>query len=282
MRMTMASKLVAVSAIGVAWIAGCSSKDTEPAPLLEDCVGANCKPTGGGSGGGSKPGGEGGAGGSGDEEPSTITVSGTVLSTVDSGFITATTYVGGALVRAQGESGTQVQSETAAGQFTIDDVATGLNWFALEEVSTQRTLLPTLQPVVVSEAEPQTSIVGVDEQVFLAVLDTMSPVQVLQSGAAQAILFFARENGEPVKGVSIKGWANAEAVAYDAAPTYEVASPPDEGATGELGTALLVNIYAVPYPGSSVEIQFEVDGELLVVPIRIASNYVTRAAIAVD
>lgn len=280
--MTMASKLVAVSAIGVAWIAGCSSKDTEPAPLLEDCVGANCKPTGGGSGGGSKPGGEGGAGGSGDEEPSTITVSGTVLSIVDSGFITATTYVGGALVRAQGESGTQVQSETAAGQFTIDDVATGLNWFALEEVSTQRTLLPTLQPVVVSEAEPQTSIVGVDEQVFLAVLDTMSPVQVLQSGAAQAILFFARENGEPVKGVSIKGWANAEAVAYDAAPTYEVASPPDEGATGELGTALLVNIYAVPYPGSSVEIQFEVDGELLVVPIRVASNYVTRAAIAVD
>lgn len=280
--MTMASKLVAVSAIGVAWIAGCSSKDTEPAPLLEDCVGANCKPAGGGSGGGSKPGGEGGAGGSGDEEPSTITVSGTVLSTVDSGFITATTYVGGALVRAQGESGTQVQSETAAGQFTIDDVATGLNWFALEEVSTQRTLLPTLQPVVVSEAEPQTSIVGVDEQVFLAVLDTMSPVQVLQSGAAQAILFFARENGEPVKGVSIKGWANAEAVAYDAAPTYEVASPPDEGATGELGTALLVNIYAVPYPGSSVEIQFEVDGELLVVPIRVASNYVTRAAIAVD
>lgn len=211
-----------------------------------------------------------------------MTVSGTVLATIDPGFVTATSYLGAALVRARGASGTQVQAETAAGQFTIDDVATGLNWFALEEQTTQRTLLPTLQPVFVTADEPENSLVGVDEQLFLGVLDMMSPVQVPQSGAGQAILFFVRENGEPVKDVSIKAWGNAAAVAYDAAPIYEVSSPPDEGKTGELGTALLVNMYAVPYPGSSVEIRFEADGKLLAVPIQIASNYVTRAAIEID
>lgn len=278
MRKVMASKLLAVSAIGLAWLTGCSSKDTEPAPLLPDCEGAICKPTGG-SGGGSTPGG--GTGGGTSEEPATMTVSGTVLSTIDFGFVTATSFVGSAIVRARGESGAPIQAETAAGQFTIDDVATGLNWFALEEPSAQRTLLPTLQPVFVSEDEPQASVIGVDEQVFLSVLDTMAPVQVPQSGTAQAILFFTHENGDPVKGVSLKSFGNAETVAYDAAPTYEVASPPEEGATGEMGTALLINMYAVPYPGSSVEIRFEVDGEDLFVPIQVASNYVTRAAISV-
>lgn len=284
MRKRTASKLGGVGLLAASLaLSSCSDKDPEPAPLLEDCVGENCK-TIGSPGGNNKPGdGSGGSGGGSDLEGVTTTVVGTILSTVDAGFLLGSTYVGASKVKAQGANGSIIETDTAAGQFIIEDVAAGVNWFSLEDQHVQRTLIPTLQPVVVDPDNPQTVLVGVDEQIFLSVLDLMVPTQIPQANAGHAILFFTRSNNQPVSGVSIKSWASAGAVAYDASPSYEVADPPDQGATGALGAVMLVNLPAIPYPGSSVDIQFEEEGgDTKVVTIRVASGHVTRAAVVVD
>lgn len=280
----MASKLGGVGLLAASLaLFSCSDKDPEPAPLLEDCIGENCKPIAG-PGGNNNPGnGSGGSGGGSDLEDVTTTVLGTIHATTDSSFLVGTVYVAPSTVKAYGADGAIIETDSMAGQFIIEDVAAGPNWFALEEQHVQRTLLPTLQPVFVDPDEPETVLVGVDEQIFLSTLDLMVPTQIPVSGTAHAILFFRRESNEPIPGVSLKSWGSADAVAYDATPSYEVADPPDEGATGALGTVLLVNVPAVPYPGSLVDIQFqEEDGETKVVSIRIASNYVTRAAVIVE
>lgn len=270
--------LVVVSALGgVVLVAGCSSKEAAPAPMLGDCEGEGCKPSGG-NGGGTKPGD--GAGGSDSPDASTsVTVSGTVVSTVDHDFANVAAYTGVAVVHARGKAGADVFADTAAGQFTVDDVATGLNWFALEDRQTQRNLMPTLQPVVVDADEPQAQVVGVEQQAFSAVLAGLNPTQIPLDSNAHAILFFVNEGGQPVKGVTLTGWAHAETVAYDSVPAYEVASPPDSFSTGEKSTALLINIPAGPFPGSSVDIRFQVSGEDFTAPVQVASGYVTRAAI---
>jgi len=281
MRKLFASKLAASGLLAASLgLFACSEKDTEPAPQIEDCVGETCKPVGpGGNTGGS--GGSGGNGG-GDLDGVTTTVVGTILSTVDSGFQLGATYVGASKVKAYGKDGTIIETDTAAGQFIIEDVAAGLNWFTLEDQHVQRTLIPTLQPIVVDPDNPQTVLVGVDEQLFLGVLDMMVPAQTARSEAGHAILFFVDELSQPVTGVSLTSWGSAEAVGYDLSPTYEVADPPSEGATGPAGTVMLVNLPATPYPGSLVDIQFEVNGEPKVVSIRVAAGHVTRAAVAVE
>lgn len=261
-------------------LVSCSSKDKEPAPLLEDCVGENCKLPGG-SGGGGTPGTE--PGGSDSTPPTgTVTVSGTILTTLDQTFATVATYVGPATVRARGEGGAQIETETAAGQFTMDDVAAGLNWFGLEEKSAQGVLISTLQPVMVHPDAPEAHLVGVDRQDFETLLYGLTPTQIANPNAGHAILFFVDADERPVPNVSLKAWAHAEAVAYDGAGGYEVLESPDEGASGQESTVLLVNINAAPYPGASVNIDFEADGELYSAPIQIASGYVTRAAIVVE
>lgn len=270
-----------VGALGaLALLASCSEKKPEPAPLLDDCIGNDCKASGGNGSGDGTGGGQGGDDDTIDGGATTVTVTGTVMATVDEGFLAAAAFTGAAEVHARGEGGADIVSETAAGQFTIDDVATGSNWFALDEKHAQRLMMPTLQPVRVRADNPTATLVGIDQSQFLMVLNNLVPTQIAHPNSGHAILFFVRDD-VPVQGVSIKRWASAEVVAYDIAAGYETAAPPDESGTGERGTALLVNMPATAFPGSSVDIHFEVDGVPRAASIQLASGYVTRVAIAV-
>lgn len=259
---------------------GCAPKknDDHP-PGISDCVGVGCNPTGAGGTGTGTDGGV--TSGDAATDAALVSATGTLATTTDQGFAATGPYAGQVLVRAEGSAGSIIDTEGGVtSTFTLDDVASGLNWFSVENFGGTGTILPTLQPVQVDGTTPVT-LVGVDSQIYTTTLFQLSPPQTKADATAQLILFFV--NGSvPAANVSLKAWAGAPAVAYDSTQGYEIFATPDQGKTGASGTVLLVNVPAVPYPGSLVTLQFDAGAGAMALAVRVAADYVTRAAIAID
>lgn len=275
----MSGRALSIAAILLLAV-GCAPKknDAHP-PGVADCVGAGCNPSGGS---GTNPGNDAGVPiGDAATDAALVSVTGTIATTTDQGFAAAGPYTGQVIVRAEGSASSIVETEGGvASTFGLDDVASGLNWFGVQAFGGAGSILPTLQPVQVDGATPVT-IVGVDAQTFSTTLFQMSPPQTQATGAAQLILFFVK-GSVPASDVSLKSWASAQAVAYDASQGYEIFATPDQGKTGSSGTVILVNVPAVPYPGSLATLQFDAGAGPHAFAVTVAADYVTRAAIAIQ
>jgi hypothetical protein len=204
-------------------IAGCSSKGPPSAPALGDCT--TCPPitTGGsvGSGGGQEP------DDAGDmpsvDAPSSTSDAGAVkvkLSLVrmlsDATFSKdPMTYTGPVKVSSFDPAGAVVDTGDMGVILSqdLDGVASGQNWFAVQDANTTVTLASTLQPVNVGSGNPTIALSALNAgQLAATNIDgdlLMSPAQ----GQATIVLVFQRA-GKPVSGVSVSGVSDPAVIGY--------------------------------------------------------------------
>jgi len=242
---------------------GCASNDARP-PTPPDCTepGCNPGPTGGGPGGGTG-GARDGGGGSNDAnvppavdataDAGTVTVNYTVRQTVDSWFYATAVYVNAVTVRAVGPNG-QVAPASDAGTAvpqTVTDVASGANWFLVEDATSSRRLTGTLQLVDIDPRTPSATLRGVaTDDISNLVVDQV--VWAPPAGTATIILSFRRA-GRGVAGVTVDRSAlpAGTTVAYDSSGMYVsdgmvIGTLP---ATDVQGTAIVREIAgAQPFP----------------------------------
>jgi hypothetical protein len=236
---------------------GCAPKD-DPPPLAPDCVEAGCNrdPGGGPTGGGSTPpqddGGALDANGA-DGDGGTITVTYNVRQTVDSWFYASASYANAVNVRAVGPNG-QLAPEGDAGSplpETLEHVAPGANWFFVEDATSTRRLMSTLQLVHIDARSPHAVLRAIaTDGISNLVID-----QVLwapPSGTATLILNFRRA-GRGLRGVTVRRdvLPAGTTVAYDSAGMYvsDAMVIGTNPATDVQGTAIVREIAGTqPFP----------------------------------
>jgi hypothetical protein len=212
-------------------LAACAPADDPRAPPAPDCVEAGCKPRGGGGlGGGGTTTDSGLADGPtsvdvGDGSIVTVNVTYTVRQTIDSWFYAVSNYGNVVNVHALSAGGWLTPPGEDAGvppppPGALLDVASGLNWFLVEDGSSARRIASTLQLVDIDAARPDANLRAVaTDGLTNLVID-----QVLwapPAGTATLVLNF-RRGGRGAAGVTVNRGAlpAGTTVAYDSAGMY--------------------------------------------------------------
>jgi hypothetical protein len=242
---------------------GCASSDAARPPAPPECVEAGCnpRPGGGGPGGGGTGSPDGGVNPDATIPPTAdatsdagaVTVSYTVRQTIDSWFYATASYSGAVTVRAVGPGGELAPANDAGSPAPdiVPDVVPGPNWFLVEDATTTRRLMPTLQLVNVDARVPVANLRGIaTDGITNLVID-----QVLwapPAGTATLVLNF-RRGGRGVSGVTVRRDAlpAGTTVAYDSSGMYVsdamvIGTVP---ATDVQGTAIVREVAgAQPFP----------------------------------
>lgn len=192
---------------------GCGGEKDRPPPLAGAGI-ANPVAGGVAPGAGGSP----NAPGSGSDEG--IELTGTVIELIDDTFTDSVPFTRPATVSAPGHATNLVQSEYDGEEFALEGVLKSAEtWVRVEplsgvDVMTTLQVVDTLSPVRIELLVGQAAVL---EQILS---DLTAPTSI-ESGAAQAVLFFTNVDGEPVSGVSVQA-SGAEVVAYADGTTWDV------------------------------------------------------------
>lgn len=169
-------------------------------------------------------------------------------------------------VRVEADDGRVSESTYGGGDFEIELTGRAPHWLSLRQTAGTQNLITTLQPV---ERGTDQTVSMVERQVIEDIADNLAtgPL-VLSADRAHALLQFTR-NGVPLSGVSVV--TTDGTVAYDLGSIYSDALD----ATAERGTAALMNLSAVPFPGGSSEVEIATADTRFVFELQLAQDAVT-------
>ena len=229
----------------------------------------------------STPGGEAGAGGGGGMPPAGVgTLAGTVLELSASDLQTRQSLLGGVEVRAAragGPSDDPVSDETdASGTFRLEGVATArVTWVGVGDFASPpvEPYMDTLQAVDATSGDFVSLLVARRDAVRDAVaVAFMGEGVELDPALAHIAIRFVRASGAPIPDVHIE-FPRVDQVptAYDAGDAFSSAL----NATSDRGMALLVNMQAAPYPGSTTSVIAALDDRQFGAELQIAAGALT-------
>ena len=262
-------------------VVGCGTKEPTRAALSGDCTGVACQidnVPGGGSSTGDAGGDAADATAADDasaDAATSVTVTGSLARTSDSGFLQSTAFSGALAVWAQGPGGIDVQGAASDGSFTLDGVAPGKgNWFAAIDATVGGgTVLSTIEPLDVDAAQPVVKLLAVDRVELQQVLFGLSLPQQPATGTGYAMLFFQKAGvGSP--GVTVTAPSGAT-VLYDSGAGYDLVAN-GVTKTGDRGMAIVVGIAAPAYPGSTLSVVYDAGAGARSAAVRVAAGAVTR------
>ena len=260
-------------------VLACSAKEEPHPPGLGDCNDPACRTltgTGGAvSSGGRSDSGQtadanGGSVATSDAGPQTVTF--TVSRTTDSGFEMVTPYAGAVKVSAVGIDGQRVTANGAAGAGTLEQVAPGQNWFAVQFVPQNLPIIDTLQQVIVDPAHPSVALRTVTSDDMVNTLFDNALLGAFLPGRAAVVIHF-RQAGKPVRGVKVLGNSAGSRVGYDSNAHYVL----EPQATGIGGTALVVdiqNLSAFPML-TPLPLRYQIGNASKLIEVVAAQNFIT-------
>jgi hypothetical protein len=247
---------------GLSWLAvcsslGCGAKEGATAPNLADCTTCAIKNPGGTL----HPSSEGGTGT--EPDAGNAPTDGASTQTGDAGEVTVTltlalladppfasptpTTSSRVIVSAYDRSGGVVDTGSAGVILpeTLDGVATGPNWFAVQDATPAPTIAPTLQPVNVGTNNPSVALSALNIGQLAASNIDMELLGSPAAGEATVVLVF-RQGGKAVSGVTVKGNPGASRVAYYTGSSASPYQTEDRGitATGAESTVMVTHVPA--------------------------------------
>jgi hypothetical protein len=278
---------------GVGWLAlaGCGH-DAPQYPKEGDCV--NCSsPAGsggagvgtGGSTGGSLEGGTVDATDAAPREAGTVTVTFSVGQTNDTTFATVSPYDRPVRVSARNTGGTVVDTGDTGMPMsgTLSGVATGPNWFGVEDPSGPTRILPTLQPFDVDPITPAVPLVAITaSQLTPLVVDRDQPWAPIP-GHATLIVLFTRA-GKLLPGITLDGNLPAgSSVVYEQAGAYVTPMADPTIKTDDEGTAIVRDIGSVAaYPMTTqTKFGYHIGTASLSFQAALAADFVTWMTVVV-
>jgi hypothetical protein len=280
---------------GLGWfalgsIAACSSKGVPTAPMLADCT--TCVPlttTGGSQGAGT--------GGSEADDAGDTPSDDAAPSASDAGAVKVklslvrmlseatfskdvVQYTGPVKVTSFGPAGDPVDTGDTGVILSqdLDGVASGANWFAVEDPSQMAQLAATLQPVDVGTSDPIVTLTALNAgQLAATNIDgdlLMSPVQ----GQATIVLVF-QKGGQSVSGVSVTGVTDPAVVSYYTGTPFPYQSKAkNTDSTGADSTVLIAHVpAAAQFPKmNTVTLSYTVGNQAAVsLDVNVAQTFVT-------
>src|SRR6266498_2597651 len=265
-----------------ALLLSCGAKENATVPQLGDCTGPGC--AGRIGGGGTRADGSADASQASSVDAGAVTVSFTIGQTGPT-FEGTVTYAKPVIVSALDPSANFVSTSemgvTSAG--TLGGVASGPNWFAIQDVAaTTGSIIPTLEPVTVEPASPVAFRAIPREPLTPALIDNMPWAPL--AGTATLILIFVR-NDVPLSGVSVTSQPGGAAVAYDSGDASYTTPEMDPFKTTDVRGAAIVRDVPLTqaFPVSTqVSIEYKVNASTVQrLESRVAKDFVTFETIQV-
>jgi hypothetical protein len=221
---------------------------------------------------------EGAADEAGDEHRTSVTVMFDVGRTNDTGFRLVSPYDAAVRVSAVGAAGTLVTTGDTGvpPSGSLDGVATGPNWFAVEDPTGTSRILPTLQPVMVDPVTPLAGLVCIGASQLTPLVVDGEPWAPLK-GHATLIVIFDR-GGKLSSGVTIGPTLPAGAsIAYEQAGAYATPMNNPDIATDDEGTVIVRDIASVAtYPATTtLELTYHLGASTLTFDTNLAADFVT-------
>jgi len=225
--------------------------------------------------------------GGGDEpterEAGSATVMFNVGRTNDTGFISVSPHDALVRVSAIGATGDVVTTgDVSTGEGSLDGVATGPNWFAVQDPAGTTKILPTLQPVAVSPVTPVAALVAVATPLLTPLMIDQQPWAPLK-GHATLILIFNR-GGRLLDGITVGPSLPAGAsVAYEQNGAYITPMTNPDVKTDAEGTAIVRDIGNVAtYPATTpMKFGYRLGTASLSFNASLAADFVTWMTVAV-
>jgi hypothetical protein len=225
--------------------------------------------------------------GAGDEttnvDAGAVSVTFSVGNTNDTGFVSVSPYSSLVHVSAVGFTGDVVTSgDVTTGEGQLDGVATGPNWFAVQDPGGNAKIFPTLQPVTVDPVTPVAALVAITASQLTPLTVDQLPWTPIK-GRATLIVIFNR-GGRLVNGISIGPSLPAGvSVAYEQSGAYLTPMNNPDIATDPEGTAMVLDIGNVPaYPQTNtMKFGYRLGTSVLSFEAKLAADFVTWMTVAV-
>jgi hypothetical protein len=212
-----------------------------------------------------------------------VSVMFSVGSTNDTGFLSVSPYNGLVRVSAVGLGGALVTTgDVTTGEGTLDGVAAGANWFAVQDPEGATKVFPTLQPFKVDRTTPVAALVAVGGKQLTPLTIDQQPWAPLK-GRATLIVIFNR-GGRLIDGITIGPALPAGAsVAYEQTGAYITPMTNPDVATDTEGTALVRDIPNVAvYPATTTtKFAYRLGSAALSFEANLAADFVTWMTVAV-
>ena len=200
----------------------------------------------GGSGGSTASGGAGGAGGK------AVDASGVTVAFTSSAFDTVSSYTEAARIYAVDLDGQLVTADTAAGAFTLTDVAEGDQWIEAEDTSNGAGQVWSTFSRVYFDGTTSLEVPLIEKATLGDVAVQANVVSYSATAAQLVIRFVDSVTGDPVDGVAI-GPLSGATYAFDTGGPGQYAVNPAQ--TGALGMAVVFNV-AVPSAQADIELSY--------------------------
>jgi hypothetical protein len=226
---------------------------------------------------------ESGADGAAETDAGSVSVMFNVGRTNDTGFLSVSPYDSLVRVSAVGLGGNVVTTgDVTMGEGTLDGVATGNNWFTVQDPGGTAKILPTLQPVKVDRVTPTAALVAVGSNQLKPLMIDQQPWAPL-AGHATLIVIFNR-GGKLIDGIKIGPTLPPGAsVAYEQSAAYVTPMTNPDVATDSEGTALVRDIGNVAtYPMTTpTKFGYRLGTAALSFEASLAADFVTWMTVAV-